>query len=153
MLPQEIVDKVLAVYKPNYRYLKSVKVDFPVARGRFKIGETEYFMESMRHLTDVEAQLCLNQLSYVFFGQEVVNRRWKDLENLSFEQFLELRNEGMFVVESHKTFHRETDSREPFNGEIKLMKVRRHKNIYVAKIEYDLNEGASTGKLSLILKT
>lgn len=150
-VPQELVDKVVQVYKPNYRYLKSAEVDFPVARGRFQLGETEY-METLQHVTDVEAQLCLNQLCYVFFGQGVIEKRWEGLEDLTFDDYLELRKEGMFVVDSHKTFKRETNPREAFDGQIRLMKVRRHHNIYVAKLDFDLNEGASVGELSLVLK-
>lgn len=148
---QELVDKVVAMYKPNYRYLKSAEVDFPVARGRFQLGETEY-CETLQHMTDVEAQLCLNQLCYVFFGQSLIDQRWEGLEDLTFDKYLELRKEGMFIVESHKTFKKETNPREPFNGQIKVAKIRRHNNIYVAKLDFDLNDGASVGELSLVLK-
>ena len=150
-VPKELVDRVVQVYKPNYRYLKSAEVYFPIARGRFQLGETEY-METLQHMTDVEAQLCLNQLCYVFFGQGVLEKRWEGLEDLTFDDYLELRKEGMFIIGSHKTFKKETNPREPFEGQMQLMKVRRHKNIYVAKLDFDLNYGASVGELSLVLK-
>jgi hypothetical protein len=150
-VPQELVDKVVQVYKSNYRYLKSAEVDFPIARGRFQLGETEY-METLQHMTDVEAQLCLNQLCYVFFGQGVIEKRWEGLEDLTFDNYLNLRKEGMFIAESHKTFKKETNPREPFDGQIQLMKIRRHNNIYVAKLDFDLNCGASVGELSLVLR-
>src|SRR3989338_8595631 len=126
-VPQETIDKVVALYKPNYRYLKEAEMNFPIARARFQLGETEY-CETLQHLTDVEAQLCLNQLSYVFFGQGVIDKRWKGLD------YLELRKENMFVTESHKKFHRETNPMDPFYGQMKLMKIRRHGNVYVAKL-------------------
>ncbi len=150
-VPQERVDKVVILYKPNYRYLKDAEIDFPTARGRFQLGETEY-CETLQHLTDVEAQLCLNQLSCVFFGQEIIEKRWGSLEDLTFDQYLELRKENMFITESHKKFHRETNPRYPFYGQIQLMKIRRHGNLYVAKLGFDLNEGASMGELSLLLR-
>ena len=78
-ITQETVEKVVALYKPNYRYLKEAEIEFPAVKGRFQLGETEY-CETLQHLTDVEAQLCLNQLSYVFFGQGVVEKRWEGLE-------------------------------------------------------------------------
>ncbi len=150
-VPKERVDKVIALYRPNYRYLKDAEIDFPIARGRFQLGEIEY-CEALQHLTDVEAQLCLNQLSLVFFGQGIIEKRWRGLEDLTFDQYLNLRKENMFITESHKKFHRETNPRDPFYGQIQLMKVRRHGNLYVAKLGFDLNEGASMGELSLVLR-
>ena len=150
-VPQETIDKVAALYKPNYRYLKEAEIDFPIARARFQLGETEY-CETLQHLTDVEAQLCLNQLSYVFFGQGVIDKRWEGLEDLTFDDYLELRKENMFVTESHKKFNRETNPRDPFYGQMQLMRIKRHGNLYVAKLDFDLNKGASVGELSLVLK-
>jgi hypothetical protein len=150
-VPQEIIGKVLALYKPNYRYLQEVEMEYPIARGRFQLGETEY-CEALQHLTDVEAQLCLNQLCYVFFGQGVIDKRLEGFEDLTFDEYLELRKENVFVTESHKKFHRETNPRDPFYGQIQLMKIRRNVNLYVLKFDFDLNEGASFGKLSTAVK-
>lgn len=148
---QELIDKIVQIYKPGYRYLKQAEIDFPVDSGRFQLCTTEY-MEALQHMTDVEAQLCLNQLCYVFFGQGVLDKRFRGLENLTFDDYLELRKEGMFIIDSHKKFHRETNISEPFNGQIRLLKVKKHDNIYIAKLDFDLNEGACEGGLSLVLK-
>ncbi len=150
-VPKEIIDKVVAVYWPNYRYLKEAEVEYPIGKGQFQLGQTEY-METLQHVTDVEAQLCLNQLSYVFFGQGVIEKKWEGLDDLTFDEYLELRKENMFVTESHKKFQRKINPREPFYGQIELMKIRRHGNIYIAELVFNLKEGASTGGLSLVLK-
>jgi len=150
-IPQELIDRVVAVYKPNYRYLKEAYVDFPIARGRFQLGETEY-MQTLQHLTDVEAQLCLNQLSYVFFGNEITSKRWEGLKDLTFDDYLELRKEGMFIIESHKKFDRETNPREPFEGIVRLIRTKKRGNIHLATLNFDLNNGACIGELSLVLK-
>lgn len=148
---QEVVDKVLAVYYPNYRYLKEAEIDYPLGKGKFQLGQTGY-CETLQHMTDVEAQLCLNQLCYVFFGQMIIDKRWEGLEDLTFEEYLESGDENMFIVESHKKFKKKTNPKEPFYGQIELIKTRRHDSIYVARLDFDLNGGASIGKLSLILK-
>ena len=51
----------------------------------------------------------------------------------------------MFVTESHKKFHKETNPRDSFYGQMGLMKISRRDNLYVAKLSFDLNEGASVG--------
>ncbi len=58
----------------------------------------------------------------------------------------------MFLIESHKKFRRETNPKDYFYGQIPLMKMRRHGNLYAAKLDFDLNEGASIGGLSFVLK-
>ena len=150
-VPQEFVDKTVAVYYPNYRYLKNAEIEFPVAKGTFQLGQTEY-METLQHVTDIEAQLCLNQLSYVFFGHEIVTGRWPEAGKLSFDQFLGLRKENMFIVESRKKFHRETDPRIPFSGQMEIKQIRKQGNIYMARLGFDLNKKACDGELSLVLK-
>lgn len=149
---QETIDSVVGLYKPGYRYLKEAYVEFPISMGLFQLGTTEY-CEGVRHLTDVEAQLCLNQLAYVFFGQAVVaEKRWECLKDLTFDKYLELRKENMFITKSRKEFHRQTDSKEPFYGSMHLMRIKKHGNIYLAKMTFDFNEGAADGELSLVLK-
>ncbi len=150
-ISQELVDKVLAIYKPNYRYLKEACIDFPVSRGRFQLGETEY-VEALQHLTDVEAQLCLNQLNYVFFGNEINSKRWQELKDLTFDDYLESRKEGMFIVNSHKIFHKETCTKEPFEGVIRLIRTKKIGSIYLATLDFNLNNGACIGEFSLALK-
>lgn len=149
---QELVDKVIEFYKPNYRYLREATVNYPFARGRFLLNETEY-MTTLQHVTDIEAQLCLNQLCYVFFAQGIADQQWESLKSFSLDDFLGLRKEGMFIVESHKKFVRETNPAEPFNGQIELVRSRSINKGYFAKLRFNLNESASFGELSLVLRT
>ena len=138
-IPKETVDKVLAVYYPNYKYLKEADIEYPIGKGKFLIEKTGY-METLQHMTDVEAQLCLNQLCYVFFGQGVIDKKWKGLENLSFDEYLDLRKENMFITESHKKFKRETNPKEPFYGQIEVMNIKSKNNLYVTKLNFSLND-------------
>ncbi len=149
---QDIIDKIVSIYLPSYRYLKEAEIDFPLGRGLFQIGQTEYYDGEVSHMTDVETQLCLNQLCYVLFNQEIANGRWDNLKNLTLDDFLDLRKENMFVTESHKKFRRETRVGAPFVGEINLNKVRRHGNLFIAHLDFDLNNGAAIGELSVALR-
>ncbi|NCN99099.1 hypothetical protein COU62_01790 [Candidatus Pacearchaeota archaeon CG10_big_fil_rev_8_21_14_0_10_35_219] len=56
------------------------------------------------------------------------------------------------VIVYVKKFNRETNPKDPFYGQMQLMKIRRHGNLHVAKLSFDLNEEASIGELSLVLK-
>ncbi|MEK6933495.1 MAG: FcoT family thioesterase [Nanoarchaeota archaeon] len=145
------IGKVLSLYKPNYRFLEEVDIEFPCAMGKFRLKEAEY-VETLRHVTDIEAQLCLNQLSYVFFGQQIIDRRWQDIKNLSFDEYLNLRKEDMFIVESKKKFVREIDSLSAFSGEIKLLDMKKIRRIHLASLDFSLNDGACYGSLKLVLR-
>jgi len=126
-------------------------MEFPIIRGRFQLKETEY-MEALHHMTDVEAQLCLNQLSYIFFGQAILDKRWQDFDDVSFDQYLEFRKENMFISDSHKSFRRETNPVYPFDGVLSLRKLKKEGSLYVAKLDFDLNDQACLGELTLVLR-
>lgn len=148
---KENIDKILAIYKPNYRFLEDADIEFPYARGKFKLKETEY-VETLKHMTDIEAQLCLNQLSYVFFSQQIIDRRWPDIAGLSLDEYLDLRKENMFIIESKKKFVRETDSISAFFGEIEFLNIKKVRGLYLAALNFGLNDRACYGSLKLALK-
>ncbi|HLC46656.1 MAG TPA: FcoT family thioesterase [Candidatus Nanoarchaeia archaeon] len=150
---QDIVDRVLELYVPGYRYLQEVDMASPAsseARGRFIIGETEY-REKLNHLTDAEAQMCLNQMCYAFFWQGITQNRWKGLEGLAFADYLDIRKERMYVRESYKKFYRKIEPGFSFYGYISLKKVRKQRDSYVAIVGFDFDEGATKGHLELVL--
>lgn len=150
-IEDKIVQKVLEKYKDNYRYLKEAYIDFPKAKGIFRIGETEY-MEDLYHLTDVEAQICLNQLCYVFFAQNILDKRWENLKKLTLQSYLGLEKENMYIIESRKKFREKIDSKKDITGEIELVKTRKHRDLYIAKLNYSLNHNSSYGELLIGLK-
>jgi len=150
-IDHKIIEKILEKYKPNYRYLKKAYISYPSCKAIFRIGETEY-MEDLCHLTDVEAQLCLNQLCYVFFSQIILDKKCKGLENLSLEEYLNLEKENMFILESNKKFKNKINSKKDIKGEAQLMNLRKAGKAYIAKVRYSLEENSSYGYLILGLK-
>ncbi len=127
---QLLVEKVLNIYNPSWRYLKEVDVNYPDGTGFFRLDSTEY-AETLQHLTDAEAQICLNQLCYVFFGHGIVEGWLKGMEDLSIDEYLDMRKNHMFVAESRKRFRRETNSREPFYGNVHVTHLRKHGNMQI----------------------
>ena len=68
-VPQERLESVLELYKPDCQYLVEVTTKYPKAEGKFKLGDTYYTAIKLEHMTSIEAQLCVNQLCYSAFGE------------------------------------------------------------------------------------
>lgn len=150
----KIIKKFRGLYKPGYRYLQKAYLVEKGAKAIFRIKRTEY-KKGVGHLTDLEAQVCLNQLCYVFFYDYFSNNTPEGVIPLrvgTIKQFTKLYQEEFFVLESHKRFRRETVPGEEFVGEIKLTGVEKLSElVYVARLSFNLNKGACRGFLKLAL--
>ncbi len=149
-VPKERLESVLELYKPDCRYLVEATVKYPKAEGRFKLGDTYYTTRKLEHMTTIEAQLCLNQLCYSAFGEWLLEGRFD--EAMTFEEYLELMKENMFIIDSNIRFRKPIPTNGDIHGKIEVMKVKRHGNLYLAFLDYDLEQGKSKGKLELALK-
>lgn len=148
---QQAVREILGFYTPGFRYLQSAETGFPRARGIFKINATEY-VEQLDHLTEIEAQLCVNQLCYVFFGVEAAAGRWA-AEGMNKDSFFRLRKEGMFITASEKKFRRQIKPGSEFLGILSLQKIKKISSGHLAKLSFSFDGDACVGSLNLALVT
>ena len=153
-VPKERLESVLELYKPGCRYLVEATVEYPKAKGKFKLGDTYYTTRKLEHMTSIEAQLCLNQLCYSAFGEWLPEGRFD--EAMTFEDYLELMKENMSIIDADIRFRIRFRKPIPTNGDIQgqieLMKIKRRGDLYLAFLDYDLEQGKSKGKMELALK-
>jgi len=149
-VPQARLGRVLELYKPDCRYLVEATTEYPKTEGRFKLGDTYYTTKKLEHMTSIEAQLCLNQLCYSAFGEWLPAGRFD--ETMTFELYLELMKENMFIIDSNIRFRKPIPTNGNIQGQIELMKIKRHGDLYLAFLDYDLEQGKSRGKMELALK-
>jgi hypothetical protein len=146
-----LIQKVLGKYKSGYRYLLEAHIDYPVCFGIFKVGETEY-MEDLTHLTDIEAQLCVNQLCYVFFAQCLIDHNISGLEKLTLQEYLDLEKENMYIIDNQRRYHKKIDSKKQIKATLELINTKEKDKLKIAKLNYFFNNKAAEGKLILGLK-
>ncbi|MBW2990401.1 hypothetical protein KY348_01715 [Candidatus Woesearchaeota archaeon] len=151
--PQERLDIVLNEYICDCRYLIKAKVDFPRAEGIFKIEDTFYAnpRTKLKHMTDIEAKFCLNQLCYAAFGEWIMEKRLEHFTT-SFEEYLGLMHENVFIIESNIRFKKPISTESPINGVIEVKKIKRVGRLYLAFLDYDIGDGKSKGKIEAALK-
>jgi len=149
-VPQERLESVLELYKPDCRYLVEATAEYPKAEGKFKLGDTYYTTRKLEHMTSIEAQLCLNQLCYSAFGEWLPEGRFD--VTMTFEKYLELMKENMFIIDSNIRFRKPIPTNGEIQGVVELTKIKRHGNLYLAFLDYDLEQGKSKGNLELALK-
>ena len=150
MTGNDIVEKVTALYAPPYRYLQDAHIDFPHANRRFFVEKTEYFAHQLDHVTDVEAQICLNQLCYATFAEAALTKKPEGFSS-SLDEYFQ-KSDVMVIVESRKRFTRKIDPRVPFIGGLAVERFRKQGSLYLASVDFSLDNGAASGNLLVALK-
>lgn len=146
---QSRLKRILDIYDPNCQYLMEVNHEFPKATGIFKIDKLFYTTESFEHLTAVEAALCLEQLSYACFGEWIPEGRFD--RKVGFEEYLKSMRE-MFVGQSSIEFKKLVFKDKDIRINTKLIRLAQIKETLVGVMDYDIENGKSTGTLKLAAK-
>lgn len=149
-VPQERLDNVLEIYKPDWRYLIEANVDYPKAEGKFRISGDAYTTKNVEHMTLLDAGACLNQLCFSAFGEWLSEGRFE--ETMPFERFLELMKENSFAIDAHIRFRKPIPTNREIQGQVELMKIKKRGGLYLAFLDYNLEQGKSKGSLELALK-
>ncbi len=149
-IPNKKIERILELYKPECRFLIKAPLEASKANGRFRIIENFYATQLVEHMTSIEAQFCLNQLCYAASSEWLADGRFG--VTIGFERFLELMKENMFVIDSNIRFKKPIPTNNDIQGQVELMKVRKYGNLYLAFLDYELEQGKSKGNLELALK-
>lgn len=147
-IPQETIREALSGYKPGLVFLREASLEYPVARGRYYIGDTYYLFPPLSHATDVEIQLCLNQLAYVSVAELIKEGKLEEFRGIDFKSF---KDEGMLIRESHKIFRKPINPRKEFSGELEVKELRRRTNLILANTRFNFEDGSCIGSLKLVI--
>jgi len=146
---QELIGRVLEMYKPEQRLLKSANMNYPIISGKFLIGPTYYTHEPLKHATDIEIQLCLNQLVYVEVAESIQKNLVPELRGMDFSS---LQKEGMLIIESQKRFNRDIKTDVEIDGVLRIRRLKNYKGLLVANTDFDFEKGSCFGFLELVIK-
>jgi hypothetical protein len=120
-----IVDKVIEVYFPEFRYLKKYEFDYPQIRGKFEIPSS-FYIKSTGHFNAIEAILCYNQLAFTFFANSIHQRidELMKLDPVSFEDFVDVRQlPDSYVAKINDLKFKKPIEPASFYGKLKLNKA------------------------------
>jgi hypothetical protein len=147
---QERINSILEIYKPDWRYLVEANVDYPKAIGKFLVYGEAYTTERVEHITVIDAGACLNQLCFSAFGEWFSEGRFE--RTMSFKKFFKLMKENMFVIDTNTRFRKPIPTNREIYGQVELTKIKKHEGLYLAFLNYNLEQGKSKGNLELALK-
>ncbi|MEM7814828.1 MAG: FcoT family thioesterase, partial [Candidatus Aenigmatarchaeota archaeon] len=134
-VPHETLRRVLELYNPNCRYLVEADVDYPSANGKFILGPTAY-AQDMKHMTAIEAQLCLNQLCYAAFGVWLPQGMLGPA--VKFPDYAALMKENMFIIDSRIRFEKPIPKDAEFvHGGVKVEKAKNRRDLHLARLSFE----------------
>jgi len=148
MINKQQIMEVLSIYKPEQRILLSADLQYPIVYGKFKIGQTYYVINPLKHATDIEIQLCLNQLAYVGIDEIM---RLGLIPNFNGLSFKELQDENMFILKSNKIFRKPIRTDIEIHGELEFKNQKKYKNTLFTKAHFNFENRSCVGDLELAL--
>ena len=150
-LSDKELERILECYTPEYRFLRSIKTNYPKAEAVFNINKSWYLTVDLNHFTVIENYFCLNQ-----FGLSAILGWLKEKKipglKISPERYLEIFEHNTFINESSVRFKRIVDPDAPVKGYLEAIKTRRIKNLHIGYLDYSFNEGLVYGKALFSLK-
>jgi len=151
-ISNEVLDNVLEVYRPEYRYLTEANFDYPIAKGLFRIPMCVYINPPVpsSHFTLTELSFCYNQLSYAFFANSFQEGLIPEVGEIPLKEVKghQLRNSFIVGMNNIK-FKKPIDPKE-FEGKITLEKIiPKRDDLIFFKTSYDFGNGKATGNIDL----
>jgi len=147
-IPPQTIDNVVRPYQVECRVLREARLEYPRIYGKFFIGSTFYHVPTLQHVTDIEIQLCLNQLAYAGIAQAIQYRSIPELDDLSFEQ---LRKEGMLIIESRKRFRKQIPTCREISGQMNVNEWRDEAGLIRGWANFQFENRSCFGSLELAL--
>ena len=118
-------EQVLELYNPKQRVLLDAYIDYPKIEGTFLIGPCYYANCTLEHATDIEIQLCLNQLAYLGVAEAIRQEVHPLLREKSFSK---LQKECIVITESYKKFRKPIPTDRELIGNLVFGNILKSKN-------------------------
>lgn len=130
---EALLERVLRVYKPHCRYLKSATVTVKgdpqdedgqaSLRGLLHIPESCY-IDDTGHFNAVEFNICFNQMIYFILAKSIKERAFRVFADWTIDDFWERQLPDMFIVDFHSSFRQHMRGRgRGFWGEVDVIDV------------------------------
>jgi hypothetical protein len=156
------ITKVLAPYRVNCRYLRSVKIRFDdldnatwetmVAIGEFAIDQSCY-IDDTGHFNAVEFNICYNQLAYVHLAYCIAHGIMPALADFDADTFASKQLSNFLIANINSSYHAELNPRH-FFGEVRVTSARCRSKYAILKTNCmfsDEANGRSDGDVKLVV--
>lgn len=138
----------LGPYTAECRYLKSAckvvcsTTSDVVLNAQFSIPKS-FYIESTGHFNAVEANICLNQMSYLLFAEFVSQRMthpfWKILGAFDLDTFKEKQLAKIFIISLSSRFRQALDARA-FSGSLRWKSISKKMGLILCQAEFGFGE-------------
>lgn len=156
----ELIERFLAPYKENCRYLKRAQIQFSETNqtrdtwsigGDFAIPESCY-IDDTGHFNSVEFNICYNQLFYIAIAYAIQNKLLKALDDWDLDTFKRRQLSDFLIVKFFSTFKQPIDS-DSFQGTLSIERCSVRSNLILLKTScafYD-QKGRSEGEVTIAI--
>ncbi len=157
-VPDALLGRVLAPYKPHCRYLRQASVEYgsgdPLCRiqASFSIRESCY-IDDTGHLNAVEVNICYNQMLYTLYAMGIEHRFILPLARIPLETWLERQLPDVLIHRLDMSFKSPIDPRE-FRGELSFLDAAEKRGyiLFPSRCAFrDAAGGLATGNVTAVV--
>ena len=143
---QALLDRFLAPYKKDCRYLKKAQFQYPddleinklddesglwFIKGEFAIPESCY-IDDTGHFNSVEFNICYNQLFYIMIAYLLEKKLLTEMSDWDLETFKRRQLSDFLIVKFFSTFKKPINS-DIFQGMLSINKYSMRSNLILIK--------------------
>lgn len=150
IVQEDIIIRATEIYKPEFRVLKKAELSYPKCHVVFQVRPGLYTQKAVKYMSCVDIQFCLNQMAYVSWSQ-ILRERKIDVKQTC-EEFLGLREDGMFVMEQQRKNRKPILIDKLIEGKLVLTDYRDMGEMIVALADFDLEDRSCFGSLKVAIK-
>lgn len=153
-IPSEDIAKAVSIYRPEWRFVRSAKVEFPNISVLAYVPDTLHTIEPLSHLSGIEAQACINQVAYILGHYAVKNGM---IPEITEEDFFMHAKDHMLIAESFtkikfkNPIEKSINSTTEISIDGKVQGLRKRGNSYYAFVDFDFS-GKADAKMSFVIE-
>lgn len=147
-ISQDRIEQALEIYRPEAKVLISAQAEYPIINGQFRIPSNFYTTVELEHVTDIEMQLCLNQLTYVGLAELIAQNGIPELRVIDFSKS---QKEECLIIDSRKRFRKPIRTNKEITGQLKLKEFRPYHKVILGHVDFDFENKSCIGELELAL--
>jgi len=151
IVQEDIIIRATGFYRPEFRFLKKAELNYPECHFVFQVKPGLCTQKAINYMGCVDIQFCLNQMAYVSWAQ-ILREKKIDVKQTC-EDFLGLREDGMFVMEQQRRNRKSISLDRLIKGKLKLTDYKDMGERIIALADFDIEGRSCFGSLKVAIKS
>lgn len=150
-MPKEIMDMVLNVYQPGFRFIETILPDYPNSSGTFTIPKRQYTLEDSKALSGASSIILMTQASIMAIMNNLYHKKFPGMEDIAFNNIDEIKDFASHTLiycykqVKFKKVILSNEQDKTFDIHFSKIIGKKSRNIIFFEFDYSICHGKHTG--------